>query len=333
MNYALPIELERPPFGQVARQLLRLPGEALQSCLQQQRESGGRLGEILRGRGLLTDADVREVLKIQARWVYQAALGDVADGAAFARSSFSLVLPAYNEEANIKDTLEGALAILPEIVPRFEIVVVNDGSRDQTAEIVGGYARRDGRVRCISHEHNRGYGAAVTTGLRAARGDLIAFTDADGQFSLLDLPHLLALLESSDVVVGYRYQRADKWIRRVNAWGWNQLIRLVLGVRIRDLDCAFKVFRRGDLDRLGLTATGAGINAEIMVQCTRGGLTIRETPVRHYARHQGQPTGANFKVILRAFRELPRLLKYRLSRIPLAGSVPHGPTAVAPGLG
>jgi hypothetical protein len=122
---------------------------------------------------------------------------------------------------------------------------------------------------------------------------------------------LLARLRGADVVVGYRYQRADHWVRKMNAGAWNWLIRTLLGVRIQDLDCAFKLFRREVVEGLRLTAEGAGINAEIMAQCTHGGLRIEETPVTHYPRYYGAPTGAAVRVIMKAFRELPRLWRYR----------------------
>jgi glycosyltransferase involved in cell wall biosynthesis len=223
----------------------------------------------------------------------------------------SLCLPAYNESISIQDKLDGATAILPAFVRDFEIVIVNDGSRDDTHDIVARYARRDHHVRLIDHESNRGYGAAVTTALRSAEGDLVMFTDSDNQFSLLDLPRLLAALKGHDLVVGYRSRRADHRIRLLNAWAWNQLIRFMLGVRVRDLDCAFKLFRREVLEGLQLTVGGAGINAEIMAQCFRAGFKIAEVPVNHYPRYHGAPTGASLKVIARAFRELPQLWKYR----------------------
>jgi hypothetical protein len=314
------IGLERPSFGQSARKLVGLRSEQLEACLDQQRQMGGRLGEILHTQGLISAEQIQEVLRYQARWVAAAMQADLKPHGLPYRAFLSLCMPAYNEESNIKDTLDTAIAILPEFVQRFEIIVVNDGSADATKEVVSSYAEREPRIRLIDHEHNRGYGAAVTSGLRAARGDLVAFTDSDGQFSFLDLPLLLAQLPGSDVVVGYRYQRADHCVRRLNAWCWNWLIRTMLGVQIRDLDCAFKLFRREVVDGLQLTATGAGINAEIMAQCTRAGLRIRETPVTHYPRYHGAPTGAALRVILRAFRELPRLWKYRYTSIALSAA-------------
>jgi hypothetical protein len=309
------VGLERPLFGQSVRRVVGLKSNLLEECLAQQRQAGGRLGDVLRERGLLTGNQIKEVLRFQARWVASAAQADLKPLALPYPATLSLCMPAYNEEANILDTLDAACAILPEFVKDFEVVVVNDGSHDATAQLVAQYSVQEPRVRLINHEHNRGYGAAVTSGLRAATGELIAFTDSDGQFSFLDLPQLLARLRGADVVVGYRYQRADHWMRKMNAGAWNWLIRTMLGVRIQDLDCAFKLFRREVVEGLRLTAEGAGINAEIMAQCTHGGLRIEETPVTHYPRYRGAPTGAALRVIVKAFRELPRLWKYR-SNIP-----------------
>jgi hypothetical protein len=306
-----PVGLERPLFGQFLRQLVGLRSEQLEAALEHQRRSGGRLGGILLERGLIDRDHITKVLRGQARWLATALRGDLPQENFPCRRFLSLCMPAYNEQDNIEDTLESASAILPEFVQRYEIVVVDDGSRDDTADIVSRYARRNPQVRLVVHEHNQGYGAAVTSGLRAAAGDLIVFTDSDGQFSFLDLPQLLTRLEGADVVIGYRYQRADHWMRLFNAWAWNRLIRFVLGVRVRDLDCAFKLFPRFVTERLSLSSSGAAINAEILAQCVHGGLTIRETPVTHYPRYSGAPSGAALKVILRAFRELPQLWKYR----------------------
>jgi hypothetical protein len=311
---------ERPLFGQCARRLFGLRVEDLEDGLRQQREEGGHLGQILRDRGLLTRSQLQDVLRYQADWVAQSMRAEVRPNRFPLPTFLSVCMPAYNEGVSIQDKLDGVLSMLPAFVDRFEVVIVNDGSRDDTASVVAEYARGDRRVRLVEHEVNKGYGAAVTTGLRAARGDLVMFTDSDNQFSLLDLPRLLAQLPGNDVVVGYRHDRADSPIRLLNAWAWKQLIRWMLGVCIRDLDCAYKLFRREVIDQLQMTVGGAGINAEIMAQCCRLGLRVAEVPVAHYPRYHGSPTGASLKVIARAFRELPQLWKYRRPLAPAAHS-------------
>jgi glycosyltransferase involved in cell wall biosynthesis len=311
MNGFSVLGLERPPFGQFARQVVCLRTDQLAGCLQEQSRKGGRLGEILRDHGLITRPQIAQVLGRQASWVARTLSTDLASTSFPFPAFFSLCMPAYNEQGNIEDTLDAACAVLPHFVTDFEIVVVDDGSRDATADLVGRYSQMEPRVRLVRHERNRGYGAAVASALRAAHGDLIAFTDSDGQFSLLDLPLFLTRLDDFDVVIGYRHRRADPRLRLFNAWGWNWVIRLVLGVWVKDLDCAFKLFRKEVLDQLQLTSTGATINAEILAQCFRRGVRIREIPVTHWPRYAGRPTGANLKVIVKAFLDLPRIWKYR----------------------
>jgi len=303
--------LRRPLFGDFVRQLTSVTSEQISACLIEQQRDGGALGEVLCRHGLLTHEQVLEVLKMQARWVAQTMHGEMEPAGLPYPAKLSVCLPAFNEQANIINTLEAATAILPEFVQDFELVVVDDGSRDDTAKLVQQYSEREPRARLVRHPQNRGYGAAVTTGMRAATGDLVMFTDSDGQFSMLDLPQLLARLKGNDFVVGYRYKRADKFMRLVNAWLWGKLVRLTLGVRIRDLDGAFKVFPRDLVEQLQLTSSGAGINAEIMAQCAHGGLKFAEVPVNHFPRYAGASTGANLKVILKAFRDLPRMYRYR----------------------
>lgn len=313
-RYHIPstIGLEHPPFGQFARQLFGLRSRDVEECLRFQMRDGGRSGEILRQRNLLTRAQTISILATQARWVAAARVGDLEPQTFPLPCFLSLCLPAFNEDLNIGETLDAACAILPAFVTQFEIIVIDDGSHDRTADAVAGHAAFGTHVRLIRHPVNRGYGAAVTTGLRAAQGELIAFMDADGQFSLLDLPQLFTRLNGHDAVVGYRYRRVDNSVRRLNAWAWNRLVRLLLRVEVRDLDCAFKLFRRRVVQRLHLTSTGAAINAEIMTQCAQAGFRVSELPVTHYPRYHGSPTGAAVRVIARAFRELPQLLKYRV---------------------
>jgi hypothetical protein len=303
--------LERPKFGHFIRQVAPVSNREIAECLTEQEEKGCRLGEILARRGIIAESQISEVLALQARWIAASMHAELAPLQLPYPTFLSVCMPAFNEELNIRSTIESACTILPHFVERFEIVIVNDGSRDNTAGVVATLAEKNDRVRLIAHEVNRGYGAAVSTGLKAAHGDLVMFTDSDGQFSMLDLPQLLGQIDRHDVVLGYRHRRAETGMRRLNAWNWSQLVRAFLGVRVRDLDCAFKLFHREVIDQLEMTTTGACINAEILAQCIHGKLRMCEVPVNHYARCFGAPTGAAVKVIMRAFRELPGLKHYR----------------------
>jgi hypothetical protein len=305
------LQLEVPRFGEFARQRSAVRSRDLSACLAIQHKTGQRLGAILVQEGHLADEDVVQILVSQARWAARMRSHDLcADGFPITRP-LSLCLPCYNEEDVIGDVLAGACAVLPEFAEEFEVVVVDDGSRDRTAEIVASWSARDPRVRLVQHERNRGYGAAVTTALQAAGGEWICMTDGDGQFNLLDLPQLIVDAQKADVVVGYRHTRADNGFRKLNAHSWKWLIRCLMGLKVRDLDCAFKLFPRWVIDSLQFRAEGACISAEILTQCSRGGLTICEVPVNHFPRSAGKPTGANLGVVLKAFRELPIVWQYR----------------------
>ncbi|MCX7623806.1 MAG: glycosyltransferase family 2 protein [Thermomicrobium sp.] len=223
------------------------------------------------------------------------------------RGSLSLVLPAYNEAANLEAVVRRALAVLPEFVEELEIVVVNDGSRDETGAIAERLSREDSRVRVIHHPVNRGYGAALRSGFAATRGELVMFMDADQQFDPADFLHLAPFLPHADIVAGYRIRRRDPWIRLVYAAIFNAAMRLLFGITVRDIDCAFKVIR-GDLVRsLDLRMDGALVNTELLAKAQRAGATIVEVGVRHYPRLSGEPSGGNVRVILRAMREVLQL--------------------------
>jgi glycosyltransferase involved in cell wall biosynthesis len=221
--------------------------------------------------------------------------------------SISAVLPAYNEEQVIADSVRAMVDTLETLAPDYEVIVVNDGSRDRTPEIVAALGADNARVRLVSHAENRGYGAALWTGFTSATKDLIFLTDGDKQFDVAELRDFLPLLEGADLAIGYRKPRADPFIRRLNGWGWNTIVRLLFGYTARDVDCAFKLFRRGILDRVEVHAKGATFSAEFLVKARRLGYVIRERRAGHYPRPAGTPTGAKPSVILRAFRELVTL--------------------------
>ena len=219
-------------------------------------------------------------------------------------NSLSVIFPAYNEEGNITKTVESARAILSKVAAKWEIIVVNDGSKDGTAQICDELAEADPCVRVVHHPGNRGYGAALKSGISAARHEYIFFSDSDGQFDLEELPGFLEQAEHYDIVAGYRAKRQDPVHRLINAWGWNMLVRALLGIRVRDIDCAFKVFRREVFERIQIRAVGAMVNTEILAQAHKFDMQIKELPVKHLPRCYGRSTGANLYVICKAFKEL-----------------------------
>jgi glycosyltransferase involved in cell wall biosynthesis len=221
--------------------------------------------------------------------------------------SFSLVLPAYNEEANVAVVVSDALAIVPRFSDDFEIIVVDDGSRDRTAEIVSQLATVNPRVRLLRHGRNRGYGAALATGFRATRGDFVMFMDADRQFDIRDLRLLTPFAKEYDIVAGFRMERRDPLHRRVFAELFNVTVRMLFGVHLRDIDCAFKLFRGDLLRSIELTAPGALVNTELQAKARRQGARLEQVGVHHYPRVAGEATGGSPRVILRAMGETLKL--------------------------
>lgn len=223
------------------------------------------------------------------------------------RPGLSIALPAYNEEANVGSAVARMIEAAEPLFETIEVVVVDDGSRDRTAERVREIARADPRVRLVQHPANRGYGAAVTSGLRAASQPLVFYTDSDLQFDPHQIRDLIARIDESAIVIGYRRNRQDPWIRKLNAWAWNGLQRLTFGLAVRDVDCAFKLFRREVLEHLPLEAEGAFFSTELLLRARAAGYTFVEVPVDHFPRRAGAPTGARLGVIGKAFREMWRL--------------------------
>ena len=222
-------------------------------------------------------------------------------------ATMSVVFPAFNEEGNIRCTVETIVKVLPKVAMSWEIIVVDDGSSDATVLICDDLKARYPEVEVIRHGQNRGYGAALKSGIMSAKYDLIFFSDSDGQFDLRDLQQLICWSKDYDIVAGYRAKRHDPLHRRINALGWNVLVRLVLGIKIRDIDCAFKLFRRAVFDQVQIRCVGAMVNTEILAQAIQLGMRIHQVKVNHFPRRQGKQSGTNVHVIIKAFRELCRL--------------------------
>ena len=219
-------------------------------------------------------------------------------------SSLTVSLPAYNEAENIRPMVDLVRAKVAPLVDDLEIIVVNDGSSDQTGKTVREVSAEDPRVRLIEHPVNMGYGAAVRDAIWAATKELIFVTDSDRQFDLGELARFLPRIGQADMVVGYRYARSDSWHRRLFGHGWSWLVNLLFGYTARDVDCAFKLFKREVIEAFQVQSGGAMFSAEFLVRTKRAGFKIVEEPVSHYPRVAGSQTGARPAVILRAFREL-----------------------------
>jgi glycosyltransferase involved in cell wall biosynthesis len=216
----------------------------------------------------------------------------------------TIVLACFDEAENIVAAVAQATAAATACSARHEIVVVDDGSRDDTARAVARIVEADPRVRLIVHETNRGYGAAVRSGLQAARMPWILLTDADLQFDLGDLADFVPCTAASDLIVGWRVLRQDPLRRRINGAAWNWLVRRLFHVPIRDVDCAFKLVRADLARSVALTADGAMISTELVVRVLAAGGRLEELGIRHRPRAVGTQSGARPRVVLAALREL-----------------------------
>jgi dolichol-phosphate mannosyltransferase len=226
----------------------------------------------------------------------------MADSLAPPHRRLSLVIPAYNEASGIRQAVAEADASLGRLATEYEILVVDDGSSDATADIVCDEARRRPRVRLFRHATNRGYGAALRTGFAAARFERVAFTDADCQFHLDDLSLLVPLTDENAVAAGFRVGRQDAPRRRLVSWCYNTAVRALLGTRVRDVDCALKVFRREALADLLPETSGFFVNTEMLARARQQGRRVAEAGVRHRPRLRGSSK-------VSVLRDVPRVLR------------------------
>lgn len=226
-------------------------------------------------------------------------------------TSISLVLPAYNEAENIEPLVAEAVPALEASAGDYEIIVVDDGSADGTAEVTRRVMESYPAVRLVQHEVNKGFGAAVFTGFTSAVKDWIFYTDADRQFVLSELQQFVPYMDQADLIAGYRAPRRDPFLRVLYGKGWSALCTLMFGYTVRDVDCGFKLFRREIIEELAsqIESRGATFSIEWLVRAKRAGYRFVELPVSHRPRVAGSQTGANIDVITRAFREL---VKFRL---------------------
>jgi glycosyltransferase involved in cell wall biosynthesis len=240
----------------------------------------------------------------------------------------TVVLPCFNEAPNVARAITEATWAAVWNADEHQVIVVDDGSTDGTAQIAANVALNVPNVRVIEHDRNRGYGAALVSGLRAARTPWVLLTDSDLQFDLGQLADFIPLTQEADLVAGWRLDRQDPLHRRVNAAAWNWLVRRTFDVPVRDVDCAFKLIRRDVVDGISLTSSGAMISTELLVRAQANGARIRELGVEHRPRVAGEQSGASPRVVLRAFQEL-RQLRHELKDKPARSAAPSPTTPAA----
>jgi len=224
----------------------------------------------------------------------------------------SVFFPAYNEEANIERTVSMAKKVLEEVAETWEILIINDGSKDRTGEIARQLAKKEPRIRVITHSPNRGYGASLKSGLYSSRYPWICFTDSDGQFDFSEVNKLIETQKKTgaDLVVGYYLKRQVPLYRKLNTFLWEFIVTALFGLRIKDIDCGFKLISKkvvAGVPKLE-SERGAFISSEFLIKANKLGFKIVEIPVHHYpATRKG--TGANLNVIIKSFVDLFKLWK------------------------
>ena len=216
----------------------------------------------------------------------------------------SVFFPCYNEEENVEKTTLAAVKACEKYFGEYEVIIVNDGSRDRTGEIADRLAETIPHVRAAHNRPNRGYGGALRRGFEESRLPYIFYTDGDGQFDFEEIEKLIPLMQEYDIVSPFRMNRQDPLHRRVNAACWGKLVDFLFGLDLRDIDCAFKIFPRRLFESMELYSNGALIDTEVLARARMLGYSIGQVGVHHYARTAGTQTGANPRVILKAFREL-----------------------------
>ncbi len=228
-------------------------------------------------------------------------------------NKLSVFLPAYNEEANLEKTIKNVVKNLKLNFPTWELIVVNDGSKDSTGKIADNFAKKDKRIKVIHHNPNKGYGPALISGLYTCQYPWISFIDADGQFDFSEIKSLVTKQKktNADLVIGFYNKRQVSFFRKLNTKIWQIIVWLMFGLNVKDIDCGFKLISKKVIDTIPKLESkrGAFISSEFLIKSQKYGFKIVETGVHHYPRKHGEGTGANIDVIIQSFVDLFKLWK------------------------
>lgn len=230
--------------------------------------------------------------------------------------SLSIFFPVFNEEANLEVLLNQALRIIPQIAKQYELLIINDGSTDDSLKIAQKIAKKHNEIKVLSHPSNLGYGEVLKTGIKQSQYEWIFWTDSDLQFDLAEIVNLVRESNKYQAIIGYRKKRVEGIFRHFNANLFKLYIDLLFRIKVKDIDCAFKLFQADLLKKLKLSSGSAFTSAEILYLLKKKGIKFKEIPVTHYPRLYGQATGANLGVIAKACAEaLTTYLKIKFSSL------------------
>jgi glycosyltransferase involved in cell wall biosynthesis len=225
----------------------------------------------------------------------------------------SVFLPCYNEAENLEKTVANVISNLKRVADKYELLIVNDGSKDTTQKVAEKLAAKDKSIRIINHPVNRGYGAAFKSGLYNANYDWISFIDADGQFNFEEIDQFIDNQQrtGADLVIGYYRKRRVTWLRKLNSFAWQSMVFALFGLSVRDIDCGFKLISKAVVDKIPKLESerGAFISSEFLIKAKKHNFKIEQIPVHHYPRKAGEATGAKLNVIIKSFVDLFKLWK------------------------
>lgn len=225
----------------------------------------------------------------------------------------SIFLPTYNEEKNLQKTIENVISGASKNVDKWELMVVNDGSFDGSKKIAEEFSAKDRRIKVVTHEKNRGYGASLKTGFYNARYSWISFIDSDGQFDFEEIDKFIQKQRETgaDLVIGYYKKRKASLTKIITSKVWESMVFLLFGLKVRDIDCGFKLVSKKVIESIPKLESerGAFITSELLIKAKKKGFKIVEIPVNHYPRLKGEGTGRKFSVIIKSFEDLFKLWK------------------------